>query len=269
MWPLQPFPMVGRRCAQAWRYQPQFRRPRHFHDQSELNVVTRGVGQFVVGSRQITLQPGQVIGFFPGCEHELTAASEDLELFAIGFEPELLRAYQRESGQVLSFAGGPVSLEQDELSALRELCLSVEDARDRLSLESHLLSAAVRIVNKPRSALLGWCAAEAIAANPDQTRDELTRLLRSNRGDLSRAFQRDVGTPLAAAKNRVRVLDVIRRFDSGLPLMTAARLSGFGSYAQCHRAFIQSFGRSPREFMRSSLREEQAQRFEPHVSHLP
>lgn len=267
--PLQPFPMEGRRRSQAWRYQPQFRRPRHFHDQPELNVVTRGEGHFIVGNTPITLRAGQVIGFVPGCEHELVAASKDLELFAVGFEPELVHAYQREHDEALSFAGAPTTVGRAELGTLRELCLSVNELRDRIAVETQLLSFAAKISRRPRRVPLGWRAADAIADDPERTREELTRMLRSNRGDLSRAFQRDVGTTLPVFKNRVRVLRFIRRLDAGLPMMTAARLAGFGSYSQCHRAFLQLLGHSPRQFMASPLRSELAQLFEPYVPHTP
>jgi AraC-like DNA-binding protein len=260
---LQPFPMEHKRRAQAWRYQPEFRRPRHFHDQSELNLVTRGVGRFVVGNNEIALGAGQVIGFLPGCEHELVAASEDLELFAIGFEPDLVQAYRRESGEALSFAGGPTMVAQGELARIREFCVSVDESRDRLALESKLLAVAASITRQPRSMPLGWRAADAIATDPERTREQLTQMLRSNRGDVSRALHRDVGTTLPALKNRVRVLNFVRRLDAGLSMTTAARLAGFGSYSQFHRAFVQLFDLSPREFMRSQVRNELAQRFEP------
>ncbi len=267
--PLQHFPMERRRRAQAWRYQPQFRRPRHFHDQSELNLVTRGVGRFVVGGREITLRAGQVIGFFPGCEHELVSASEDLELFAIGFEPDLLLAYHRECGEALSFGGGPTTVAPGNLCRIRELCLSVDESRDRLALESQLLSVAASVAHKPCDMPLGWRAAVAVATEPEWTREQLTRMLRSNRGDVSRAIHRDVGTTLPALKNRIRVLDFVRRLDAGLSMATAARLAGFGSYSQCHRAFVQLLGLSPREFMRPTIRNEFAHRFEPFDAHIP
>jgi AraC-like DNA-binding protein len=256
--------MEGRRRAQAWRYQPQFRRPRHFHDQPELNLVTRGEAHFVVGNTEVVLEAGQVIGFVPGSEHELISASHDLELFAIGFEPDLLCAHRRLSGEVLSFAGAPCTLDAAELQQIRELCLSVDDSRDRLALEPRLLAVAEAVSRMPRDTTLGWRAAEAIVAVPEGTREDLTRRLRSNRGDLSRAIRRDVGSTLPSLRNRVRALDVIRRVDSGVPMMTASRLAGFGSYSQCHRAFLQLFGMPPREFMRTPDRVTVAQRFEPY-----
>jgi AraC-like DNA-binding protein len=260
----QPFPMEGKRRAQAWRYQPQYRRPRHFHDQPELNVVVRGTGRFAIGTTEIVLHAGQAIGFVPGCEHELVEASSDLELFALGFEPELIHAHARDSGAELSFSGGPSVVADEELLAIRELCLSVEGSRDRLALEARLVSVAASLCANGRATTLGLRAAGVLARDPGQSRDQLTRELASNRGDLSRALRRDVGATLPQFKNRLRILDFIRRLDAGLCMNTAARLAGFGSYSQCHRAFIQLLGSAPSEFMRSPARLELAERFEPY-----
>src|SRR5688572_10987938 len=184
--------MEGQRRAQAWRYQPQFRRPRHFHDQPELNVVTRGVGRFVVGNAEVHVCAGQVIGFVPGCEHELVAVSGDFELFALGFEPELMCAYNRECGRELRFSGSPISIGEKDLAAIRELCSSIETMRDRIALEQRLISVAATVCgNRPTT--LASRALEALAADPGRSRDALTRKLASNRGDLSRAFRREVG----------------------------------------------------------------------------
>jgi AraC-like DNA-binding protein/mannose-6-phosphate isomerase-like protein (cupin superfamily) len=262
--PFQPFPMEGRRRAQAWRYQPQYRRPRHFHDQPELNVITSGTARFAIGTTELELRAGQVIGFVPGCEHELIAASADLELFALGYEPELVHAFVRDSGVALSFAGSPLALSDAELEAIRELCLSVDERSERLAIEQRLMSVAATLCSKERPMTLGWRAVDALAANPQCTREQLTRQLASNRGDLSRALRRDVGTSLPEYKNRLRILEFVRNLDRGLSMNTAARLGGFGSYSQCHRAFVQLLGHSPRDFVNSSTRWEVAQRFEPH-----
>jgi AraC-like DNA-binding protein len=216
-----------------------------------------------VGTSEITLGPGGFVSFVPGCEHELVAASEDLELFAIGYEPELLQAYQRERGEALSFAGGPAVVDAGELRRIRELCLSVDESRDRLALEPRLLSVAVSLTQKPRELPLAWRAAALLVEDPERSRDELTRMLRSNRGDLSRAIHSHVGTSIPVLRNRVRVLNFIRKCDAGVPMMTAARLAGFGSYSQCHRVFLQLFDVSPRDFLHSSLRADLAERFEP------
>jgi AraC-like DNA-binding protein len=255
--------MEGQRRAQAWRYQPQFRRPRHFHDQPELNVVTRGVGRFAVGNREMCVYAGQVIGFLPGCEHELIAASSDFELFALGFEPDLICAYKRECGKALAFGGGPINIGERDLGAIRELCLSIDGMRDRIALEQRLISVAANVCTNGPTTLAGR-AVEALVADPEGSRDALTRKLASNRGDLSRAFRRDVGVTLPQYRNRLRVLAFTRKLDAGFSMTAASRLAGFGSYSQCHRVFIQLLGHSPREFMQPSVRLELAQRFEPH-----
>jgi AraC-like DNA-binding protein len=209
------------------------------------------------------IHAGQVIGFAPGCEHELLGASSDFELFALGFEPDLACAYRREHGKGLSFGGGPINIGEKELESIRELCMSIDAARDRLALEQKLILVAANVCREG-PATLARRALKALAADPEQSRDVLTRKLGSNRGDLSRAFRREVGATLPQYRNRLRVLAFIRKLDAGLSMATASRLAGFGSYSQCHRAFTQLLGHSPREFMQPSVRLELARRFEPY-----
>jgi AraC-like DNA-binding protein len=255
--------MEGQRRAQAWRYQPEFRRPRHFHDQPELNVITRGVGRFAVGNVEMHVHAGQVIGFVPGCEHELLAASSDFELFALGFEPDLVSAYRREHGKVLAFGGGPINIGEKDIQCIRALCMSMDGVRDRLALEQKLILVAANVCGRG-PATLASRALDALAADPERSRDVLTRKLASNRGDLSRAFRREVGATLPQYRNRLRILAFVRKLDVGLSMTAASRMAGFGSYSQCHRVFIQLLGHSPREFMQPSVRLELAQRFEPY-----
>ena len=40
----QPFPMPGAARAHIWHHVPETRRPRHFHSEPELNLVTGGFG---------------------------------------------------------------------------------------------------------------------------------------------------------------------------------------------------------------------------------
>src|SRR4051794_26418128 len=75
--------------AQAWRHQPAFLRPRHFHAEPELNLVTRGTATFGIGDEQMTLVRGDVVLFHPGQDHVLLSASADLGLFAVALVPEL------------------------------------------------------------------------------------------------------------------------------------------------------------------------------------
>jgi mannose-6-phosphate isomerase-like protein (cupin superfamily) len=85
----QPFPMLAGRGAQAWRHQPAFRRPRHFHDEPELNVVLSGWCTVGIGERTVTLQAGDVVFFQPGQDHALLEESAHLDLFVMALTPEL------------------------------------------------------------------------------------------------------------------------------------------------------------------------------------
>ena len=79
----QPFPMLPARRAQVWRHRPEFRRPRHFHREPELNVVVQGSATLGIGTRVQRATTGDVVVFEPGQDHELLEASDDLQLFAV------------------------------------------------------------------------------------------------------------------------------------------------------------------------------------------
>ena len=85
----QPFPMLAGRRAQAWRHQPAFRRPRHFHDEPEVNILLRGRCTMGIGERTVALGPGDVVFFQPGQDHALLDESADLDLFVLAVSPEL------------------------------------------------------------------------------------------------------------------------------------------------------------------------------------
>ena len=89
----QPFPMVTPQVrAQVWRHAPQFRRPRHFHDEPEINLVVAGSGRFGVGDTTFTAQAGDLLWFTPGQDHVLLEASDDFDLFVVALTPELSTA---------------------------------------------------------------------------------------------------------------------------------------------------------------------------------
>src|SRR6188474_321335 len=81
--------MLPGRRAQAWRHQPAYRRPRHFHPEPELNAVCKGSAVIGLGDRVVRLGPGGVILFHPGQDHVLLEASADLELWVVALRPDL------------------------------------------------------------------------------------------------------------------------------------------------------------------------------------
>ena len=110
MWLLwQPFPIPAGRRAQAWRHEPAFRRPAHFHAEPEINLMARGTATFVVGEQRVPMLVGSLVGYPPGVDHYLECTSEDLELYVAGFQPALLAAFARERGSTLRFARPPTA----------------------------------------------------------------------------------------------------------------------------------------------------------------
>jgi quercetin dioxygenase-like cupin family protein len=85
----QPFPMLAGRRSQVWRHQPAYRRPRHFHDEPELNLVIAGRGVVGVGDHTLAVAAGESLLFQPGQDHVLLDSSEDFDLFVLAMSPEL------------------------------------------------------------------------------------------------------------------------------------------------------------------------------------
>ena len=96
----QPFPLPTRARGHVWRHKPATRRPRHFHAEPELNLVTAGTARFGMGDLAIDVGPGDLLWWPPGQDHVLLDASVDFDLFVVGVTPEL-------SDRVLGGEGAP------------------------------------------------------------------------------------------------------------------------------------------------------------------
>jgi AraC-like DNA-binding protein len=262
----QPFPMAGRRRAQSWRHQPAFRRPRHFHEEPELNLVAGGCGVLTVGPREIAVQAGTLLWFPPGLDHYLLSASEDFDLFVVGFRPELLEAFWREHATRLSFVRSPQRVADATRRRCCEAFVLAQASCDDLAVERQLLHVLDMLSQEAGSETksLGNRAATLLLSRPELRRDELARLLGSNRGDVSRLFCRDQGMSLSDFRNRLRALELLRLLEAGASNLTQAALeAGFGSYSQCHRVFRALLGLSPRDYVRAELRDGLADQYEP------
>jgi mannose-6-phosphate isomerase-like protein (cupin superfamily) len=80
--------MLPGRRAQVWRHDPAFRRPRHFHEEPEINLVVRGRATLGVGDRVVSVGAGDLLLFLPGQDHVLLGSGQDLELFVVALHPE-------------------------------------------------------------------------------------------------------------------------------------------------------------------------------------
>jgi AraC-like DNA-binding protein len=264
----QPFPLPAGRRAQAWRYEPASRRPAHFHDQAELNLVVRGSAIFLVGHQRVPMRAGAVLWYLPGVDHYLEQASRDLELHSVGFEPELLDAFAREHGHALEFARPLQQLEGAALAACAAAFALAPTSDDNAAVEQRLLEVVATLPPpERRSPGLGRRAAAELLRDAALGRDELTQRLATNRGDLSRKFRQELGLSLTEYKNRLYTLKLVALLDRGHESVThAAFEAGFRSYSRCHQVIRELLGISPRELRDPAIRRELATRLQPFPS---
>lgn len=264
---LQPFPFPRGCRAQAWRYQPQYRRPLHFHAEPELNFVWRGRARFVVDNRSFWVERGGLLILPPGVDHALVETSDDLEFFAIGFHPELVHAYAQAHNTVFGFHVTCKQVSDGLTERFADMCATFGEAPDQLVVESLLREplehAVLQESSKPP---LGARAASLLLNQGSLRRHEIARALASNNGDLSRSFLRDEGIPLREFRRRVRVLRFLEAVESYPKNLTrAAHVAGFGSYSQCHRDLCALLGMAPRAFLTGGRRQAMADQFVPAI----
>jgi AraC-like DNA-binding protein len=236
----QPFPMLPGRRAQAWRHQPSFLRPRHFHREPELNLVVRGTARLAVGERVVGASAGDCLFFVPGQDHQLLDASTDLELFAIALTPELL-AHVR----AMAWASRRLNdIELGEATARLHACAQLQDAA---AVEHALVPLfEARSPSKLRhSTRLGL---ERLLLEPAVSGSALASHARTSPSELSRHFRRDVGVRFVEHRARLRLMAFIAEVDAGRSLTQAALDADFGSYAQFHRVFRRALGCSPQQY---------------------
>jgi len=261
----QPFPIpVGRR-AQAWRHEPAYRRPAHFHEEPEINLVARGTATFVVGERRVHMSAGSLVWYPPGMDHHLERASEDLELYVMGFQPELLEAFAREHGSAPSFARPMQQIDERTLRVCSESFRAAQASHNDAAVEQQLLGVLDDLSKLTPQPSLGHRAAALLTQMPTLGRDDLVRRLASNRGDVSRGFRSDQGMSLTEYKNRLQTLKLIMLLETGHDnLLRAAHQAGFGSYSRCHQVIRSLLGRAPRALLDPALRHSLARRLEPY-----
>jgi len=248
----QPFPMVKGRRAQVWRHQPQFRRPRHFHEEPEINVVVKGSGLMGVGERNHRILAGDLLLFQPGQDHGLLEASDDFQLFVMAVRPELAdRALG--AGAALgssTFRLSPESL--PELATKLSELWAIRDAHDHEAQVTELFRS-LRAAMPAEGHALTRRALRCVVGEPGVSVSTLARRFRTTPSSVSRHYHRDLGVTLTEHRARMRLMRFVRMVDGGMELTEAALAASFGSYAQFHRAFRRAFGCAPRQYF-SGLR---------------
>jgi len=239
----QPFPMLPKRRAQAWQHRPEFRRPRHFHREPELNLVVRGTATLGIGTRLQRAFAMDVLVFEPGQDHVLLDASDDLELFTVALTPELA-----ERSRNVEARSTPASRVADHARAVAAL-RAVADMSDAVVVDTLLSDLFYELKARSSSpSSVSRRAAEQVIAQPAVPCAELARKLGTHPSNLSRVCARELGVPLVELRSRLKLSEFVRLVDAGLSFTQAALQADFGSYAQCHRVFHVMLGCSPQEY---------------------
>ncbi len=229
--------------------------------------MLRGQGELGIGHERVPLCRGSLIWLPPGVDHVLEEASDDFDLLVVGFQRELLDAFEREHRTAPGFARRPEALDTALGGRLAEVLHAASVTQNDASAEHDLLTVLAKLQRLPNAQISPFQrAAELLSSNLDAGRDVLAQRVGINRGDLSRGFRRSHAMTISEYKNRLRLLKFLQRMaDSGTHanMLRAALDAGFGSYSQCHRVFRTVIGASPRDYLSLHVRDSLKDRFEP------
>jgi AraC-like DNA-binding protein len=236
----QPFPMLPARRAQVWRHRPEYCRPRHFHDEPELNLVVTGQAHLGIGERRVTLRAGEVAFFAPGQDHQLLHASSDLSLYVLALTPELAAHLPSQ----LPRSDGEVP--HDLLTRVVERLDAASLGNDHAWIEGVLLEGfrQLQAYSAPLNPI-GRRAGGLLRGQPALACGEVASALGVHRSELTRAFQRAHGMSVVEYRTRLRLMKFVGLVDEGRTFTQAALEADFGSYAQCFRVFQRVMGCAP------------------------
>ena len=199
-----------------------------------------------VGDALVDARPGDAILFQPGQDHELVAASPDLQLFVVALRPEIA---ERACPTIARAAGRVDRLTSSRLTRAAELLGDVDDISDASAVEALLASLFAQVQRAlSTNHVLSRRALEELGARPEIGGVELARHLGVDPSALSRRFRKDVGVSFVTLRARQRTMSFIDQVDAGSTLTRAAHDAGFGSYAQCHRVFSKALGCTPKRY---------------------
>jgi AraC-like DNA-binding protein len=276
-----------------WPLSRDYPKPRHFHAQLEFLLMLRGRAQVRIGRTVHTVHAGQLVWHLPGVEHGLCEASSDCDLRVVHVEPDLCAEVGRGFSELSparpparsggsSFAGWARGL--GELASGRPVVELTQRDRDRLLEQCELTCASDGLKPgevSPRLRLLlsaAWGATRTdhddqralslvelasclLFDDPSLERSEICRALDVSEGYLSRRFQLELGISFLQQRARLRIAHFVTHVTrEGRNCLEAALASGFGSYSQLHRVFVQVVQASPQKYFAPTLRNNRANR---------
>jgi AraC-like DNA-binding protein len=255
--------------GKIWQYTfhaNHFPNNKHRHDELEINLVTRGVGVYVLDACKYELRRHSQVWLFPGQEHVLLNQSKDYEMWIAVFKPRLIRHYSmvgsklREKNPAGEFCRNLASGQAERVSQLFEEVSSAQQdtARYNAGLAYALVSAWAAHCSADNTADSSNVhpsvekAAKLMCNGDDRNLSLLAREVGLSSWRLSRLFKEQTGVSLAEFRNRQRLQRFLNIYGNGrrYSLMEAALASGFGSYPQFHRFFCCAMNYNPAEHRR-------------------
>jgi AraC-like DNA-binding protein len=238
---------------------------RHMHDELEVNVVTRGTANYLVGDRRYEMTRGVVLWLFPDQDHLLVNQSTDFSMWILVFRPEAVERIAATGGQYDQlrmrdpegeFAREIPDLESGSLGSLYEaLARQADDAPCFNAGLAYALAATwLAFLRSPEPGPAGSLhpGVEQVVRvlrdeSVEETVPDLARIAGLSPSRLSRLFHAQVGIPISAFRNeqRLRRFEALMRARPTANLAHAALDAGFGSYAQFYRVYRSAHGRGP------------------------
>lgn len=253
----------------VWRYSNlASANRRHTHAELELNLVTRGLGTYLLGNRRYQIRRGDLLWLFPAQEHVLIEQTADFQMWIAVFKR---RAVKRVATDPSARALLSRNLEREscrrlteyELGRLEELFAELAGSPG----QTGLLNAGLGYV-----LLHAWrcfqSAADVPVRDVHPAVERAATLLRDNPATLSldglarraglssmrlsRLFKEQMGFAMVDFRNRLRLERFMEIYGTGQrkTMLAAALEAGFGSYPQFHRVFKRVVGCAPGRYRR-------------------
>jgi AraC-like DNA-binding protein len=241
----------------------------HWHDELEINLVTRGRANYLVGDRRYALKRGALLWLFPAQKHVLLCETRDCEMWILVFKVRLLRRICTTAmtrpllKKTHRLDRCKMILEHQTtrlVSLFEEVAGLTEDEASFNAGLAHALLSTWRTHVADERIVPGTDvhpSVEKAAYLMNQEVEPLSTLELASRSGLSisrlrRLFKAETGVSMVDYRNRQRLQRFLQLYGRGRrrKMLDAAFEAGFGSYPQFHRVFKEMMGYGPAEHRR-------------------